>query len=167
MRLYGQEPRVSHWTPADPGAGDTRRSWRMNHRRVNHIRCLFLFLLLFTSTACVPHLNGAKVGQTRWSAGGSADAQEVVAQATRLRSCAEGKGIFTITSPISKLFKWYQLTWTSHCEQIDYEQRLFLCNQYKVYLNLCNYFETYIYKPHLSFPVAFHFPLLQEECWGL
>lgn len=61
----GANPSSEPLNPGWPGAGETRGSWRMNHRHVNHIRCLPLFLLLFTSTACVPHLIGTKAGQTR------------------------------------------------------------------------------------------------------
>lgn len=83
------------WTPSEllkpvwPRASKTRGSWRINHHDVNHIRCLFRFLLLFTSTACVPHFIGTKVGQTRGNDDRSGDTlEEVVSvQTKRLSSC--------------------------------------------------------------------------------
>ncbi len=42
--------------PCWPDAGETPGSWRMNHHHVNHIRCLFLFLLVFTSQHVSPIL---------------------------------------------------------------------------------------------------------------
>lgn len=60
-----REPTSEPLNPSWPGAGETPGSWRMNHRHVNHIRCLLSLSVAVYVSACVPHLIGTKVGQTQ------------------------------------------------------------------------------------------------------